>query len=330
MAAMHLLCFTRLMEEGKCGDALVILQGHPEIVRVLHRPSATVLQTCVTPAALQSKDAGSVLQELLRVKCDPNEVGTVAKDPVLYMCAGENTSVKNAQVLCDILLEAKADPNLCSSESVPIGCMSPLMQATLSIRPTIVKRLLKAGADPTYTLSGMKALEFLFIRLQQDNTIRATVENPIFSSLSPQLQDLTRALVAAAPSLPPPDLLLKRSNQIIRTFLKTGVPFPAKPVMHGKETPLQILETLQQGFGTTMKNKICVVCHKLAGHWCGRCKKVRYCSLECQKEHWVHRGHREQCVPAMEGEGEKKKRKEGHDVTTERVVGERERREKNN
>ncbi len=39
--------------------------------------------------------------------------------------------------------------------------------------------------------------------------------------------------------------------------------------------------------------KICAKCSKQAGNVCSRCKKVRYCSVNCQKEDWAK--HKQEC-----------------------------------
>ncbi|KAK9837579.1 hypothetical protein WJX74_000796 [Apatococcus lobatus] len=44
-------------------------------------------------------------------------------------------------------------------------------------------------------------------------------------------------------------------------------------------------------------NSTCPICDRAASKKCTRCKKVKYCSESCQKEHW-HQGHREECQPA--------------------------------
>lgn len=45
--------------------------------------------------------------------------------------------------------------------------------------------------------------------------------------------------------------------------------------------------------------KVCNQCHKELrgqGGACGRCKRVRYCSTDCQKKDWGE-GHKKLCTP---------------------------------
>ncbi len=38
---------------------------------------------------------------------------------------------------------------------------------------------------------------------------------------------------------------------------------------------------------------LCVVCRKETNHLCGKCRKVYYCSSDCQKSHWIE--HKLEC-----------------------------------
>lgn len=51
--------------------------------------------------------------------------------------------------------------------------------------------------------------------------------------------------------------------------------------------------------GVSSSGRVCAQC-KVKGTLesmkrCGRCKRVSYCSSECQKQHWKHGGHRDVC-----------------------------------
>ena len=295
MSGFQLLHFAQLMEAGKCAEALVILQGHPEITTLLPDPSITVLQTCVSPGALGSPDVPSIVAELLRLKCDPNEVGKVSKDPVLYMCAGAATPVQRAEVLCDLLLGAKADPNLSSPHSIPIGGMTPVMRATLALRPTIVKRLLRAGADPAARLGVCTPLDFLFVKLQQTHAIKNTLGSPLLASLSPELREMTRTLASATPPLPSAPVLSKCCRSLIKKHLAAGARFPSSPVLHGLKTPLQLLAEVDPSLPEWTRKLVCTVCGRRGRFWCSRCDFAHYCGTECQKRHWLG-GHRKECV----------------------------------
>lgn len=39
-------------------------------------------------------------------------------------------------------------------------------------------------------------------------------------------------------------------------------------------------------FATASKAKTCAVCEKQSKKFCSRCKKINYCSIECQRAHW--------------------------------------------
>ena len=86
---------------------------------------------------------GQIVRKLLDKKADINKKSGVLKRTALYSACRYGR--KN---VVDVLLDAKADPNICSWDG-----KSPLMAASQWAHPQIVQKLLENNADVSKTAS---------------------------------------------------------------------------------------------------------------------------------------------------------------------------------
>ena len=87
-----------------------------------------------------------IVRKLLDKKADINKKNGILKRTALYKACRYG-----CKIVVDVLLDAKADPNICDHKGA-----SPLMAASYWGRPHIVQKLLENNADSSNTASGYK------------------------------------------------------------------------------------------------------------------------------------------------------------------------------
>jgi len=93
--------------------------------------------------------------------------------------------------------------------------------------------------------------------------------------------------------------ILRCLNQCIEVYTAIWSKGTSNPSATNQAEVKQALTKAQQSF----QNNTCIRCGKANSHsLCARCQKVKYCSRECQKEHWKE--HKQFCVPTKQNEDE--------------------------
>jgi hypothetical protein len=298
MAAIALLHFTRAMDAGDAAGGLRILTDTPALVSV-PTDFVKVLQTCFTAKPIDMPGTMEVVEALLALKCDPNGVGSVAKDPCLYLACGTDLHVSQSERLVDALLKARADPD----QTTPVSGLSPLMRAAVGLRPTIVKRLLQAKANPLFKLDpshmpnpGIMARPTCIMNGMMSGVSSITkdiTQHPDFATLPAAMQAEAKRMQTMVPAPLPPAVMSKRLKQTFKLLLKAGCPLPRTSAMHDGYPPLRHVRQFDSALAAYMDSCCCAVCGVAAKSRCMRCRGPRYCGTVCQRKHWPE--HKRAC-----------------------------------
>lgn len=220
---------------------------------------------------------------LLKYGVDPNQTNKNSGFFPLLIAVSEN-SVR----MTEILLEAGANPN----QHNEVTGIFPLFYASSKGIAQIIEILLKSGADPNKTcVCNDKEVVTSLIEAICSRDMYATkllIEYGADVNYKTEPKKNT-ALIAA---------VMDGEHKIVSYLLENGA--DPRIMNYDGRTAIDCLklvmkvthDTKNQKFVETMRilrfaSKLCVMCEKSTNkNLCSRCKKVRYCSAECQKKDW--------------------------------------------
>jgi hypothetical protein len=167
----------------------------------------------------------------------------------------------------------------------------------------IVKRLDKAADHPSRSSSNAREAMSNRSSSTQQGRQPTSSSSSGANQTGGVLQRLSEA--AAAYGLGASSMSLTRItpeswDQAIASAARTGHLMPGQ--QQGRVAgPSVIMPSSSSGARGGDSSKSCAVCGSTAGRGgakllgCGGCKAVRYCSKECQLQHWKHGGHKDNC-----------------------------------
>jgi ankyrin repeat protein len=281
-------------DEGTTPLCVAAQEGHTAVVELLVRAKADLdkaSNTGATPLKIAAQGGHTAIVELLvRAKASLDQASNQGVTPLAFAAQNGHTGV------VELLVRAKASLDKANNQGV-----TPLIKAAYTGHSTIVKLLVKARADVAAVerYEHGSALHFA-ARLGKVESVRQLLKHPHIDPAQPARNSSTALHWAAmAGQKECCALLAKRGGLSVEQLddLKQLVP----PVIQAE---LKLMQCAGCGRARQLEDRF---------KKCSRCLVARFCSRECQMQHWKR--HKAVCVkPAKEEE------KKEVDFTGRRVV----------